>query len=219
MSKRREYFKLCMFFKIKHGLAPTYLAGNHLSSVADLTRYSLRNSSSIRPIRTRTNKYKSSYFPSTIHSWNKLPFDILQIEHLQPFKTKLSTCIFPKPAPSYYNYGEHLSAIYHTRLRLGHNSLNYHAHAYGLSDTSLCKCGSPETIKHFFFYCPNYATLRPSLRKSICTWISPNVNFNLLLHLDKLYIINLMLRGSENLSTADNISLFKIVQTFIYLSK
>ena len=107
---------------------PTYLAGNHLSSVADLTRYSLRNSSSIRPIRTRTNKYKSSYLPSTIHSWNNLPFDILQIEQLETFKTKLSTFIFPKPAPSYYNYGERWSAIYHTQLRLGHSSLNYHAH-------------------------------------------------------------------------------------------
>ena len=124
MSKRREYFKLCMFFRIKHGLAPTYLAGNHLSSVADLTRYSLKNSSSIRPIRTRTNKYKSSYFPSTIHSWNNLPFDILQMEQLEPFKTKLSTFIFPKPAPSYYNYGERWSAIYHTRVHLGHSSLN-----------------------------------------------------------------------------------------------
>ena len=144
-----------MFFEKKHGLAPTYLAGDHLSSVADLTRYSLRNSSSIRPIRTRTNKYKSSYFPPTIHSGNNLPFNIFQIEQLVPFKTKQSTFMFLKPAPSYYSYGERWSVIYHDRLRLGHRYLNYHAHGHGLSDTSLGKCGSPETIEHFVFHCSN----------------------------------------------------------------
>ena len=90
-------------------------------------------------------------------------------------------------------------------------------HKYNQNAVPTCTCGSNETTEHFFLCCPKYAVLRPALLSSIatCRLISPGLYYNLLLHSDKKYFLHVLLPGSCNLSTDDNIAIFAAVQHYI----
>ena len=77
---------------------------------------------------------------------------------LTEFKRKLSECR-NKP-PNYFNYGNRVDQIYHTRLRLECSALRNHLFKKNLVDSPLCICGIPETSKHFHLDCPNYHLIR-----------------------------------------------------------
>ena len=94
-----------------------------------------------------------------------------------------------------------MPAIYHTQMRLGHSCLNSHA------------------FKHYFLQCPIYAALRSSLLTSIANLICPGINYDLILHLDQGQIIEIILKGSHDLSYAVNTQTFKAVQDFIKMTK
>ena len=94
-------------------------------------------------------------------------------------------------------------------MRLGHICLNSHAFKFAFCDNSLCSCGQKETVTHYFLHCPIYAALRPTLLISIANLISPGINYDLLLHLDQGRIIEIILKGSPDLSYAVNTQIFK----------
>ena len=77
LQERRSKHKL-VFFKIVNGLTPSYISDllpppPPPPPVSDTNPYSLRNSDNIQSIRTRTNIFFNSFFPSTIRAWNNLP--------------------------------------------------------------------------------------------------------------------------------------------------
>ena len=215
LSERRKYFKLIMFYKVLNNLVPQYVCNDTIKPVSAHTSYNLRNINKIRPPRARTNLYKMSFYPSASVLWNDLPVSVSQLDALGAFKKSLSKLLFPARPPSYLGDGERLPVIWHTRLRLGHSTLNYHGLLYGITDSDLCSCGLKEDVEHFFLMCPNYAALRTELLTSVSNLISPGVHYNLLLRIGKKHLIDVLLRGSSDLSTADNNLLFQAVHTFI----
>ena len=44
------------------------------------------------PISTRVNTYQHSFLPSVIRMWNSLPIEIVSMNNVDNFKSKLCTC-------------------------------------------------------------------------------------------------------------------------------
>ena len=74
--------KLVIFYKIFNGLTPDYLLDIVPPRIQESTPYNLRDSNSIRSIRTNTNIFFHSFFPSTIRAWNDLSDDIKTLQQL-----------------------------------------------------------------------------------------------------------------------------------------
>ena len=104
-------------------------------------------------------------------------------------------------------------------MRLTHSTLNDHSYLYHLAHSNLCTCGKIENKELYFLDCPKYATLRTVLLTSMAEIISPGVHFSLLLHMDKKYVLELILHGSSDLSLHENELLFQFVQLYIRESR
>ena len=89
-SVRKKYFKQLQLYKIKNKPVPLYLSEGRLPTVSDVTRYNLRNTDKIRPLKARTNKYYLSCFPSSIYTWKNLTPNISNASTLETFKKSLS---------------------------------------------------------------------------------------------------------------------------------
>ena len=89
LSDRRWVLKLTFFYKIVKGNSPEYLSsylkGNNNSV------YNTRSVSqiSLNTFRTRTEKFKNSFFPFCISEWNKLSNLTKQSENIKKFKNTL----------------------------------------------------------------------------------------------------------------------------------
>ena len=59
------------------------------------SNYTLRISDVIGPIRARTEKLKSSFYPSCLTEWNELDSEIRLVPSVAVFKTKLLSIIPP----------------------------------------------------------------------------------------------------------------------------
>ena len=66
LETRRKKQKLVLFYKMVSNLTPFYLSTRISSTIAETSRYTLRNSSDIRTINTRPIQYYNSFLPSTI---------------------------------------------------------------------------------------------------------------------------------------------------------
>ena len=63
---------LILYYKIAHGLTPSFLTDLLPPSVGTRTRYNQRNDPNLTGFAARTETFKRSFFPSTTHLWNKL---------------------------------------------------------------------------------------------------------------------------------------------------
>ena len=73
---------MAFFYKIVNGIAPKYLTNylNFNSNPAYDTRTSKKND--IRGLKTRTENFKHSFFPSCIREWNKLDYSLKKAESI-----------------------------------------------------------------------------------------------------------------------------------------
>ena len=76
LQTRRNKYKLTTFYKIIHGLAPTYLSDLIPPIVGQSNNYVLRNADHIQGFRSNSNLFSDSFFPSTIKAWNSLPNEV-----------------------------------------------------------------------------------------------------------------------------------------------
>ena len=87
LAQRRADARLCLFYKIVHGLVavplPDYIIPTHRVS-----RYC--HSMIFRQIHTGTNYYKYSFFPLAIVQWNALPEAVVSLQDLDSFKVAVS---------------------------------------------------------------------------------------------------------------------------------
>ena len=185
--------------------------------VSSLSLYHLCNPERIRPLRTRTNKYKNSYIPASIIAWNDLPVNLTDSHSVQTFKAKLKSYLFNPTTPVYYSYGERLTSIFHTRLRLGHSSLSFDLFQHGLNTSKRCECGhNQEDTIHCFFHCVRYAAPRLELLASIST--ITRQNYRNTANSNKL-LLDILLFGSSQLTLNKNLAIFKAVQLFFSKSR
>ena len=142
---------MCLFFKIIHGLTPAYLKS--VISFSD----SLRNISKlVAPLETRTYKYKMSFFPTTIFSWNKILSAVDRGSvSLISFRLKLKSRIIKSKTN---NFGLHFfdDMKYINQLRVGLSFLKKHMFYRNFKHITspICSCGKIENSWHFLYECP-----------------------------------------------------------------
>ena len=117
LRSRRWLRKLCLFYKIYKNKSPFYL----YDLIPDRVKfYSTRSSQidNISNIKTRSNFFRNSFFPSTIPEWNKLDCDISNSDSLNLFKLSLLKFVRPV-ANSVFDINNPYGLKLLTRLRLG----------------------------------------------------------------------------------------------------
>ena len=218
LSTRRQYFKLIMFYKNFHKLCPTYLSDLVPTVERTLT---LRNSSNVRQLKCRTNRYSTSFLPSTISLWNNLPLDLRNATPISKFKLHLKqTLLTTDKVPPYYSFGNRFANICQTQLRLGYTPLNQHLFQINAVPSPLCKCGdSEETVDHFFIYCPLFDAQRLKLLTGIRYLMAPGLHPLFLVHLAPRHLIDIFLYGSPEQPDCTNEAFCSLVQTYIIETK
>ena len=121
---RRWLRKLCLFYKIYKNKSLSYL----YDLIPDRVKfYSARSSQidNISNIKTSSNFFRNSFFPSTITEWNKLDCDIRNSDSLNIFKLLLLKFVRPL-ANSVFDINNPYGLKLLTRLRLDLSHLRYH---------------------------------------------------------------------------------------------
>ena len=85
---RVKFFKLVHVFRIKHGLAPSYLT-THFTSVSDTHSYHTRGSVSNFHVSKSVAIAPTTFAVTGIRHWNELPGHLKLIDSLKVFKRKL----------------------------------------------------------------------------------------------------------------------------------
>ena len=88
LNQRRVDQRLCMLYKITHGLVDIPL-GQFLILHRDTIH--------IQPIYARTKYYEFSFFPRTVIAWNSLHINTLSAQSLNIFKSKIVNLNHPMP--------------------------------------------------------------------------------------------------------------------------
>ena len=84
LNLRRYFRRLTVFYKIMNGLTPQYLFEPVTSPRRHL--YGTSNTNDLLPMKCRTQRFKSSFFPDAIDCWNKIGPEIRKTETLSLFK-------------------------------------------------------------------------------------------------------------------------------------
>lgn len=212
LKTRRRLHKLFLFYKIVAGLSPSFLRDLLPSKVHEKSRFSLRNRDNFTSYRVRTERFKRSFFPSTVSLWNTLDSSLRSIDTISLFKQKLKQYYHPNKYNKLYNTSlTRYASILHTRLRLGSCALNSYLYKINCCASQDCNCqqGVVESVEHFLLICPRYAAQRDLLITSAAKLI---VNWQ---NLSLKAKCTILLQGSDDLSTEKNNSLFLAVQKYI----
>jgi hypothetical protein len=179
LVERRKQHKLCIFYKMVHGLAPNYLSVQIPNTVYQANRYNLRNANNLQQIPSKTELHMNSFFPSTIKAWNELNDEIKMADNITKFKSmtnpnrKRNTTLL-----LFCNFGQRRTEVILSRLRLGCSDLNGHKYTRYLVNDSSCSCGhSNEDPAHYFLTCNKYVTIRSNKY-----FYLQNVNIECILH-------------------------------------
>ena len=180
-----------------HGLSPLYLSIILPLHVGELSSYRLRNAENYVGIYANTSAYAKSFLPSTLQAWNNLPEAVWSEDTLAAFK-RLLTLDTPK-APTYYDCGDRLNQISHTRLRTEYSSLNQHLFRRNLVHNPYCLCDEIEDNKHFLLTCHHHNQMRAEMVLSIQR--KTNLEFT----------TDVLLFGTDAVSEEVNTSTFQIM--------
>ena len=201
VSERRDNSMLLMFYKIKNGLAPSYLTDIAPHENQETIAYNLRNKDDITVPFARLDLYKRSFFPFSTYLWNQLPLVKRNKASLKEFKAALLEDY--KEANILYYYGKRWASVHHARLRIGCSKLNYDL-CFNLHviDNPQCTCGfEEENAFHFFINCHHYDELRLQLFNAVSAYCTASLETILL--------------GNENLEVEQNRAIFDAVHCFI----
>ena len=192
LEKRRWYRRMCLFWKIINGFAPSYLS-----------KFLPDKQPSRNPNRQdlfvsfskNTNYFANSFFPYCTDEWNSLDPAIKNINKLPLFKKAILEFVRPSAA-HVFDVIDHFGLKLLTRLRLNLSHLNEHKFRRNFRDTlnPLCTCSlEPETTIHFLLHCPHYDTQRQTLFDSILTVDETIAN------LSDIKCVNLLLYGNTKM--------------------
>ena len=202
LQERRTNQKLKLMYKAVNGMVPPYISDLIPPTVANVSRYELRNSENISRIPIRTSTFSKSCIPSAINAWNNLQAPLRECESYNSFCYTLKT-ISQHKIPNYFIDGNRKFSILHARLRNFCSNLNQDLFDNHLRIDPSCSClRDVETAEHYFFKCEHYTEQRIRLFRDTREFHPLNVNTLLL--------------GKETLSDNDNSRLFHSVQTYIH---
>jgi len=203
LKERRQRHKLILFHKLVHGSMPDHLGDRLPPLVSTTNPYPRRNPLTRVKPRFKTERYRHSFFPSTVDLWNSLKLETLETKSLSKFKKDINSTL--SIVPYYYYFGERKEQLLHCKLRLDMSDLNYNLYTRHVSEDPTCLCGqSVETVEHYLLSCPFYSNAR---RNTIS-----NLNTE---HIRK----EILLSGDLQLSLNENKNIFKEVQKYIKMTK
>ena len=168
LRSRRWRRKRCLFYKIYKNKSPSYF----YDLIPDRVKFYSTQSSQIdntSNIKTRSNFFRNSFFPSTITEWNKLDCDTRNSDSLKIFKLSLLKFV-RSLANSVFDINNPYGLKLLTRLRLGLSHLRYHKFRHNFQDciNPMCYCGlETETTTHFLLHCPLFKSARQSCLMNI----------------------------------------------------
>ena len=165
----------------------------------------------ISNIKTRSNFFRDSFFPSTITEWNKLDRDIRNSDSLKVFKLSLLKFVGPV-GNSVFKINNPYGLKLLTRLRLGLSHLRYHKFRHNFQDciNPICVCGLEiETTTHFLLHCPLFQCARQSLLTNI-----KKIDESILKKHDEL-ITKTLLYGDDKFDLSCNKSIISLTIEFI----
>ena len=143
-----------------------------------------------------------------------MDYSIRNLDSLSLFKRRIKYKYGYKRSPPHYYSG--LASIWHTRLRPGMPQLSAHLFPFGFVESPGCSCGvTHETVSHYLLDCPIYAAQRERLLVAIRNIIAPTLHPATLPTLDRDAYITILLFGSKDLPSEENILLFRATHNFI----
>ena len=197
LSDRRRSRRTLQIHKIENNSTPSYLKEklppHHRSHVGVLKN-------SFHCYHYKTERFKMSFFPDAITSWNIFIGHFTNTPSYDVFKTHLLAFFRPKKR-SIFNIHDPWGIRFLFQLRLGLSPLRSHKKRHNFVDTpsDLCLCNTDiEDTKHFLFKCPFYAIKRASLATEVIPILTRN-NLNHLSDDEKLYLY-----GSVSINDNDN---------------
>ena len=108
-----------------YNYSPLYLIELLPKLVNERSYIPLRSGHNISQYKCRTEKFKKSFFLSTISLWNTLDIDIRNSTSLSNFKLKINKIYHPLCYNKWLNFSlTRKASVLHARLRLGFCALN-----------------------------------------------------------------------------------------------
>ena len=162
-------------------------------------------------IRCRTSRYKNSFFPDAISTWNNIISMFEDLPTESALKKRILACVRPIPKTIYGVYNPS-STRYLFQLRVGLSNLKSHKKQHNFldtpSDTCNCKQGIEDT-RHFLLDCPFYAIHRETLSTHVNdilrkNQITPTIND-----------VQVYLYGHPSLSVIENRSILNATIDYI----
>ena len=198
LSDRRWYRRQILMYKIHTNRTPDYLRNS-------LTKYygrPLRNNNidSYQEIMCNTSRYKNSFFPDAIRSWNIAGSSFSFSKSINLFKVNLSNLIRPMQK-TLFGVHDTIGVKYLFQLRVGLSPLKFHKKHHNFADTlnDWCDCHCAiEDISHFLFFCTSYALPRMELVDSVMNILISKNFQHLSEDVDTFLYRNNMLSKNEN---------------------
>ena len=194
---RRWGRRLTQFYKMHISLTPPYLTD--ILPPKRRLLYGKTNPNIYESIRWMPTKYKNSFLPNSVNSWNYLSFDFQNSISLDIFKHKINSFIRPVPKSI---FGIHnpkgLKCLY--QLRVGLSPLRFDKRRHNFADTpsDICDCGMAiENTSHFLFFCTNFQAQRVQLMNRVLPLLQ---NYDLMQHIHNPHIF---LFGDISISHSD----------------
>ena len=211
LNLRRWCRRLTLLYKILNNLTPSYM----IEPIPPLrqSNYTLRNPDVIGRIMARTEKFKSSFYPSCLTEWNELDPEIRLAPSVTVFKKKLLSIIRP-PAKSVFGIHDPMGLSHLTQLRVGLSKLNFHKFRHDFKDTVNPMCPTNDGVEdteHFLLLCPSFAVQRQNLLAEILPLLRPYGYANL----SNEVLMQLLLYGDENLPNDVNRNILELTLQFI----
>ena len=168
LSTRRKTHKLSHFYKIVNKSTAPYLVDLLPILVNERSYIPLRTGQNVSEYRCRTEKFKISFFPSTISLWNSIDLDLRNSTSHANFKAKIVHLFHSFNYDKWRNFSlTRKASVLHTRLRLGYCALNHYLYSINCCNSPLCVCGlENESVKHYLLSCPCFAAQRNKLLTS-----------------------------------------------------
>ena len=168
-------------------------------------------------IRTRTEKFRSSFYPNSLLEWNRLDPEIRESPSLSIFKKKLLLKIRPVYNSVYGIYNPK-GVSFLTQLRVGLSKLNYHKFRHNFADTMSPMCPANDGIEdteHFLLLCHAFNDHRRSLLAGVGAVLNaygiimgPNYN-----------ILQTLLYGEKALNVEANKQILELTIKYIIETK
>ena len=167
-----------------HNLTPDYLR----HPIPIRSNYGFRSAGTINAIPFRTDRYRHSFYPDSIKSWNNLGPELRDAKSLAVFKTSILKIIRPVKK-DIFNIHNRKGTSWIFQMRVGLSPLKSHKMKHGFIDTPVDTCDclqNVETTHHFLLVCPLFTifrkellgTVEPILFLNDMDTVSDNVNMN-----------------------------------------